>query len=180
MRILGRIKLSLLILRQRCARGMARHLLPFFAPSFRAVSWAALATALAGCDSATSVVHSAKLDARPDMQCVKQAVASLAGVSGVKYLHASVPDKGDFDEITYQADDQHVMLMVEPDDEYRQTFLRLRGFGSDSIMPRMRRVMAQVDRTVEKACHVRHLSRKIRETCMNGSQPEGKCPPLAS
>ncbi len=156
------------------AFGAARVSLP--ALSFRAFSWAALATALAGCDGNNSVVHSAKLDAKPDMLCMKRALERLPGVSHVAYLHAT-QDQQEFDEVSYQADDQRVMLMVQPDHEYRQTFLRLGG-GDDAV-PRIRQVMARVDAAVEKACHIPHLSRRIRETCTDAAHPDGKCPPLA-
>lgn len=185
MRILDPLLPALLRLRDCCARGgawpfAAIPAVSFRAVSFRAVSGAALATALAGCDANGSVVHSARLGEKPDMLCMKRAVESVPGVSQVVYLHDAGADKGDFEEIAYQADDQRVMLMVQPDREYSQTFLRLGGFGSDSVAPRVRRVMAQVDRAVEKVCHIRDLSRKVRETCGQGAHPEGKCPPLAS
>ena len=139
-----------------------------------ALAWAALATALAGCEGSGSVVHSARLDAKPDMLCMKEAVAKVPGVSHVSYIHVSGADKREFDEISYEAGDQHVMLMVEPDREYKQTFLRLGGLGADTITPRVRRVMGRVDLAVEKDCHIRNLSRKVRETCGNASQAGGK------
>jgi hypothetical protein len=180
MRIFDRRLLSLLRLRELCSRGQGRHFPSFRAYSCRAVSWAALATALAGCEGNGSVVHSARLDAKPDMLCMKRAVEGLPGLSNVVYLHAAAADKPDFDEIAYQADDQRVMLMVQAGREYNQTFLRIGGFGSDGIVPRIRRVMMQVDRAVEKACHIRNLTSKVRETCGRGTHPEGPCPPLAS
>lgn len=174
MRILARLLHPLLRRLTPCPPG-ARQRFPWCA-----VSWAALVTALAGCDGNGSVVHRARLDAKPDMQCMQQAVAGVPGIRNVVYLHAAAEDKPDFDEIAYDADDQRIMLMVDPDREYSQTFLRMGGIGSDGIAPRIRRVMASVDRAVEKACHLRNLSRKVRETCGEGAHPEGKCPPLAS
>jgi hypothetical protein len=164
--------------RQPCAHGRGRHF-SISASSFRAASWAALATALAGCDGNSSVVHSARLDAKPDMLCMKQAVEKVPGINHVFYLHVSGADQRAFDEISYEADDQRVMLMVEQDREYKQTFLRIGGLGGDNLMPRIRRVMASVDRAVEQSCHIRNLTRKVRETCGDASHAGGACPPLA-
>lgn len=189
MRMFERIKSPLLRVRAVRARNGA-HQHPEFSSSassssaafrlsrLRAVSWAALAAVLAGCDGSGSVVHSARLDARPDMQCMKAAVEKVPGVSRVSYLHVTQPDKQAFDEIAYHADDQRIMLMVEPDREYKQTFLRLGGMGADTITPRIRRVMSRVDLAVEKNCHIHNLSRKVRETCGDARHAEGKCPPL--
>lgn len=145
----------------------------------RAFSWAALATALAGCDGSGSVTHSAHLDARPDMLCMERAMEKLPGISQVRYLHAETANKQPFDEITYQADDQHIMLMVEPDHTYKQVFLRVGTRRGDVLTAHIRRVMTRVDNTLARSCHIPQLIHDVRETCADAAEPEGACPPLA-
>lgn len=159
-------------------RTFARRMPRLDALRFRAFSWAALVAALAGCEGGDRVVHSAHLDARPDMLCMKQAVEALPGIAHVNYVHADSGGAQAFDEISYEAGEQRVMLMVQPDGAYTQTFLRMSPFGSGEEAPRIRRVMARVDKALEKACHIAHLSRKVRETCMDAAHPDGRCPPL--
>lgn len=180
MRILDRFTFILLFLRERCSRGLLDlRLLRLRAPSFRAASCAALATALAGCEGNGSVAHNATLEAKPDMLCMRQALETLPGISNVQYVHEVAGEKQEFEELSYHAEGQRVMLMVQPDRVYSQTFLRMSPFRSEELTPRVRRVMARVDAAMEKACHIRNLSRRVTETCMDAAHPDGKCPPLA-
>lgn len=145
----------------------------------RVFSWAALATVLAGCEGSGSVTHSAHLDARPDLQCMERAMQKLPGISQVRYLHAETANKQPFDEITYQADEEHIMLMVEPDHTYKQVFLRMGTRAADPLVGNIRRVMTRVDHTLAQRCHIPQLAHDVRESCSDTTETAGACPPLA-
>ena len=144
----------------------------------RAFSWAALATALAGCDGNGSVTHSAHLDAKPDMLCMQQTLRKVPGVSEVHYVHEEAANKQPYDEFDYQVDDQYIMLMVQFDYIYKQVFLRIGPLRADPQTAQVRRVMAEVDSAVAKSCHLPQLAHEVRETCGDAAYPDGVCPPL--